>query len=202
MLLCPPSQQGAKPFAIIIVMVQSVRVPAVILKTGADTLRRQIDLLELRIEAGIHALNSRKLAQRYFYPASDALRLDTETYYTVAHDLLGVIGQLVKPDQCARLKKEATYKTIRRIRSALVRHSFDKPDGDPYPGFGFGGASGVQLRTWNQNPPKGFRDPGFYENRRALHDLLHKYAPNIQGLTDDWKAWFAKQCKVGLDQSP
>src|SRR4029077_6528846 len=111
-------------------MGQRVSIPTVILKAGADCLRRQIDLLEMGIEAEIEALSRARLPQVYYYVAVDALRLDTETYYTVANDLLGVIIQSLEPDDRPKLKNEPAYKTKRRIRSGLVRHAFDKPDGD------------------------------------------------------------------------
>ena len=157
-------------------------------------MRRQIDILELRIEAEIKG-HDKALRVEYSRLVADVLRLDAETYYTVASDLLGVIGQLLTSELRDSLRREAAYKLIRRTRNQLVRHSSDKPDGDPYPGFGVGGSTGVQLRTWSQSPPNGFRDPGFYENRRALQHLLRKYAPKPEALTEELKAWLARQCE-------
>jgi hypothetical protein len=99
--------------------------------------------------------------------------LDVETYYTVAHDILK-LGEILMPDdQSRRFRKEPIYKQICRIRSSMVRHAYEKPDGDPYSGFGWSPDTGPRLKLGS--PASGFTDPGFFENQQRLVALLDKY---------------------------
>ena len=103
----------------------------------------------------------------------DVVRLDAETYYTVAFDLLKLIERFLPAERAVAFRREPIFKTIRQLRNLLVRHAVDKPNGDPYPGFGIGELEGVVLKA---GTAKGlFTDPGFYKNAAALHALFEKY---------------------------
>jgi hypothetical protein len=91
----------------------------------------------------------------------------------VAFDLLKLIERFLPAERAVAFRREPIFKTIRQLRNLLVRHAVDKPNGDPYPGFGIGELEGVVLKA---GTAKGlFTDPGFYKNAAALHALFEKY---------------------------
>jgi hypothetical protein len=98
------------------------------------------------------------------------LLLDTETFYTVAADALKLIGLFLMPDELKWFRADPTYKLICRIWSEMVRHAYDKPDGDTYSGFGYGLAEGLVLKAGSGR--KG--EPGYVANFQAFWGLLGK----------------------------
>lgn len=140
-----------------------------LLLSGAMILRCQMDILASRITA----LSAVYLSNRQPYLVGQALWLDTETYYTVAHDLLKLGAMLLPSDEAKSLKAERAYKIVAGVRSHLVRHAYDKPDGDPWPGFGIEEDGGVFLRRGSSRPK--FEDPGFEVNACEITSVFDKY---------------------------
>jgi hypothetical protein len=170
------------------------------LPAAAAILRRQLDILEIRIEAAIQALpvpiDPWDTLPEYL---ADVVRLDVETYYTVANDLLGVIRQLLPGESAAQFKKEPAYTRIKELRNHLARHRWDKSFGDPHPVFCFG--LGFVARLGSGNPGK-LTDRGYSENRAVLQEVLQRYAPWLQGLPDDARAWFLAQSRINSEMRP
>jgi hypothetical protein len=75
------------------------------------------------------------------------------------------------PSELDRFKDDQAYKRLSRIRSQLIRHAFDKPDGDAYSGFGYGSAKGPVLKAGSGRP----EEPGYFENFRAFWKLLETH---------------------------
>jgi len=114
--------------------------------------------------------------QQCRYDVMFALELDAETYYTVAHQLLVLLTNLLPRSEAKKLRREPLYKTIAVIRNHLVRHAYGgKPDNDPRGGFVLIGRIGIMLKGGNVHPSGERRDPGFYPNREALLAVLKKY---------------------------
>jgi hypothetical protein len=142
-------------------------------KYGMSKLLGQLTVLECRIRTGF----SIAVKRRWDSPDEEtwiveSLVLDVETYYTVAHDCLKLAEVLLGPEGVG-LKTEPTYRRICAIRSHMVRHAFDKNDGDPSPSLGWTPTSGPQLKCGST--VTGFQDPGFFENQRTFVALLEKY---------------------------
>ena len=138
-------------------------------ESGAAILRTQLEILATRIGvcAGVYLSNPHSFLLQH------VLWLDTETYYTVAHDLLKVGVKILPQEKARRLKGERVYKIVAAIRNHLVRHAHDKPNGDPWPGFGITEEAGVLLKSGT--PYSILEDPGFVVNSRLIKDLLEKY---------------------------
>jgi hypothetical protein len=97
--------------------------------------------------------------------------LDTETFYTVAADALKLAALFLPVAEMKRFVTEPGYKTIQRIRSECVRHAYDKPDGDPYGGFGFGPEQGPVLKAGS-----GRREgKGYYADFQDFWQILQEY---------------------------
>ena len=104
---------------------------------------------------------------------SDEFMLDVETYYTVAHDLLKLASELLPQREGKQFRAEAAYKTISAVRTHLVRHAYgNRPENDPFAGCAWHATRGLILK--GGSPLETVGDPGFFQNRDALGNLLLK----------------------------
>lgn len=134
---------------------------------AVSKLLEQLAIIDRRIREPLLATTEGRSLSR---ETASTLQLDTETFYTVAHDLFKLLELfLMEP---ARFRNEPANKKICRIRSQLVRHAFDKPDGNPYPGFGYSPVAGVMLKAGSQ---AALVDPGYCANHAAAMGLLRRY---------------------------
>jgi hypothetical protein len=138
--------------------------------TGIARLLTQLEILEIRIRDAVTACLPPNPKTDFLL--FDVLRLDAETYYTVVFDTLKLIERFLPHEEAQEFRREAFYKTVRRLRNQLVRHAFDQ-HGDPYPGCGIGELEGIVMK--DGTAMRGFRDPGFFQNSIALLELLRKY---------------------------
>lgn len=136
-------------------------------RLGVRKLLRQIEILEGRVRREFSRLCSGE------EEVEDELILDLETFYTVAHDLLVLAATLLPRQQGASFKTSTGFKTISAIRTKLVRHAYDKPDGDPFNTFGWSAKDGPMLK--GASPIRRFRDPGFFRNAEKLHSGLDEF---------------------------
>ena len=143
------------------------------LRSGIIKLLKQREITKKRIIEIHDSLASR--VPQWDMTVSDVMLLDVETYYTITHDLLKLAQVLLPPLEAKRFKQEPTFKRILIIRNRLVRHAYDKPNGDPYSGFGWGVREGIQVKAGSSLPDLADIDPGFRLNDKDVEELLEKY---------------------------
>lgn len=129
---------------------------------------RQLAIVDKRIREHMDGMDHHGLGSDEL---SDIIILDTETFYTVAHDALKVVELFLTPTELRALRGERAYKTICTIRSRLVRHAYDKPDGNPYSGYGYGPAYGPILKAGSN----GVEDEGYLQHFAAFWSLLQRH---------------------------
>lgn len=86
----------------------------------------------------------------------DETILGTETFYTVAHDALKLAELFLPAAVLKSFRNDQAYKVMYRIRSPRVRHSYDKPDGDPSGASGFDARYGPVLKSGRQHHDAGY----------------------------------------------
>jgi len=138
--------------------------------TAFMKLLRQLAIIDERIHGHMermslsgHGLGSDNL--------SDVLVLDTETFYTVAQDALDVAGLFLTQTELKALRRDPAFKMICNIRSHRVRHAYNKPDGNPYSGYGYGPAYGPILKAGSD----GVKDEGYLQHSAAFWSLLERH---------------------------
>jgi hypothetical protein len=139
-------------------------------RMGVLKLTRQLSILDGRIKAGIERVYVQH--QTASIESIAELVLDLETYYTVAHDALCLAEKLLAPGELRSFRTAPIRRTIRILRNQKIRHSYNKPDGDPYGGIAYSEEMGPALCLGS--PYADFDDPGYYANRAALEELLSK----------------------------
>jgi hypothetical protein len=97
--------------------------------TGIQRLLTQVEILEIRVMDALSACLPP--VGRRDWLLWDVVRLDAETYYTVAFDLLKLIERFLPAERAVAFRREPIFETIRQLRNLLVRHAVDKPNGDP-----------------------------------------------------------------------
>jgi hypothetical protein len=112
--------------------------------TAFMKLLRQIAITDKRIREHMKALDHGGLGSDEL---SDMIVLDAETFYTVAHDAIKIAELFLAPNELSAFRGDRAYKTICKIRSNVVRHAYDKPDGNTYSGYGYGPAYGPILKA-------------------------------------------------------
>lgn len=135
-------------------------------------LLHQIDILEKRIDEDIEGTSSERICDGTSW--RETLELDLDTFYTVAFDLLKVAQLVIAPEQARALRREANYKLIARLRNSLVRHAYDKDDGDCFGMLWVAGEKGPVLRDMSPFSSR-WKDPGYHHNRVAVQDLIKRY---------------------------
>ena len=152
--------------------------------TGYGNLWRQFAISDSRVRAEVEDYWQNSTGRDpNGHLTTDILRLDTETFYTVAHDLLKLAALFV--DKPSTFKKEPAYTTICKIRSHLIRHAYDtKMDGDTFGGFGISSVAGPELKAGSGNTKT--RDQGYLRNYEALMELLQRYEVTFDQLARRW----------------
>ena len=112
--------------------------------TALMKLLRQVTIIDKRIREHMDALDRGGLGSAEL---SDLIVLDAETFYTVAHDVLKVVELFLSPSELGQFRSDRVYKKLCKIRSSRVRHAYDKPDGNPYSGYGYGSDCGPILKA-------------------------------------------------------
>jgi hypothetical protein len=161
MHVTPPKLPRKSPF----LTLNDARIRAV------SKLRKQIEIIEKRIAEDITGASSERILDTSSW--RETLELDLETFYTVAFDLFKVSQLVIAPEQAKALRREADYKLIARLRNGLVRHAYDKDDGDCSGMLWVAGDKGPVLR--DMSPFSRWKDPGYHHNRVAIHDLIKRY---------------------------
>jgi hypothetical protein len=139
---------------------------------AVSKLRHQMGILERRIDEDIEGASSEGMFDGTSW--RETLELDLETFYTVAFDLLKVAQLVIAPQKARALRREANYKLIARLRNSLVRHAYDKDDGDCFGMLGVAGDKGPVLRDMSAFNSR-WKDPGYHHNRKAVQDLIKRY---------------------------
>ena len=111
-----------------------------------DRLLAQIRLTDARVRNEMG-----KIAQIGTYESSgpelrELVRLDTETFYRIGHDVLKLVALFLKTRELHALKSDARFKAITSIRSALITHAYDGRHGDPSNVFGYDSLRGFVLK--------------------------------------------------------
>jgi len=149
-----------------------------ILRTAASRLLLQIAISRVRIESSWSLYLTTLFDPSYFLVRA-CLILDIETFYTIAADLLKILCQMIPPEGREKLQSETAYRRFMTIRNILIRHAYDKPNGDPHNGFAIGAVEGIMLK--GGSPGSKFSDPGYFKNFQLFSELLDKYkVPPIQ----------------------
>jgi len=148
----------------------------------------QTEIAKVRIRNALEIL----VVPDFEYDAlvSRIAHLDTETYYTVAFDVLKLVASFLPEGRAAAFKKEPTYATFAQIRSDLIRHPWKNGTEDPYSGFALDGAKGLILK--GGSPYGKFCDPGFYANSEAFDELLKIHGvqtPRTYTDRDELQSW-------------
>jgi hypothetical protein len=152
--------------------VQSVPANA-LRRLGMTKLLAQLTILEHRIRTGWAIMATQGHSQVDGTWTLESLFLDVETYYTVAHDCLKLAAILLSEKAAVGLKREPAFRHICHLRSQMIRHAYEKPDGDPDPSMGWSPETGPRLKAGS--PDRRSHDPGFFINQNGLVALLDKY---------------------------
>ena len=154
-------------------------------RSAVGKLQRQLLILEARIEQTFAQILPGPVDESWHF-SFELINLDTETFYTVAHDLVKVIALLLEKPEKTRFEKESAYRAVCRIRNELIRHAYDAtPIGNAYCGFGIGEPSGPVLKCGSgADPNDGFLDEGLFRNRDALYAVCKEYGYPMPRLTN------------------
>jgi hypothetical protein len=142
--------------------------------TGFMKLLRQIGIIDRRIRSNTGSTQSTSPVQ------FDELLLDTECFYTIANDALKLIEVFLHRGERERFRAERPYKIICRLRSRSVRHAYDKPDGNSYPGFGFSPHSGLVLKAGS----RASEESGYTEHFAEFWKMLQGHSIITSSSTD------------------
>ena len=112
--------------------------------TAFMKLLRQIAITDRRLREHMEVLDHGGLGSSEL---SEMIVRDAEKFFTVAHDAAKIAELFLTQRELIAFRGDRAYKTICKIRSNVVRHAYDKPDGNPYSGYGYGPTYGPILKA-------------------------------------------------------
>jgi len=150
----------------------------------------QLHVCEERVRHGLQSVASEEhetLDEEQH--ALEVLILDTQTYYTVAHQLLKLAAQLLCKNDRNKLEEEPVFRTVGKIRNKLIRHAYVDSKADIPNSFGYSLVTGPSIVGTTDTT-----DPGLFVTHAGIVELLQKYS--ISNL------WIADSIREKFNLSP
>ncbi|MBZ5635703.1 MAG: hypothetical protein LAO55_21455 [Acidobacteriia bacterium] len=115
----------------------------------------------------------------------DVLKLDVETVYTIAADILKLGCILLPLAEAQKLEREPHYKHVQYLRNSAVRHALNKFSGDPHNEFQFDPQKGLVLKAGSPYATR--EDQGYLRNYDELARLFDRYDLTPQKFNARWR---------------